>query len=241
VKYNRFLELALVLIGIVAFSLDLRWVVPLIRLISSPEKAAEETLEKTAEETLKAALPDIYQLLQVTYENGTMQIWIQDGRPYIDSESGNLIESLAKTAFEWPYFLVVVGRALQALPDLADAAFTFPEIDALKVILQIIVEQYDQYGNPKATPVVVAEFGLTRELYEKANLKNLSQRCTKFLQLLEQEGEAQIALAQAKEAVNLTTNPSFLFLPELSSLYATAASVDPSQLSPDERALLCWF
>jgi hypothetical protein len=217
VKYNRFLELALVLIGIVTFSLDLRGVIHFIRLISSPEEAAEETF--------KAALPDIYQLLQVTYENGTMKIWIQDERPYEEHRFG--LGDLG------PYFLVVVGRALQALPDLADAAFTFPEIDALKVILQIIVEQYDQYGNLKATPAVVAEFGLTRELYEKANLKNLSQRCTKFLQLLKQEGEAQIALAEAELAIT--------FWPLPYRLYGTTASVDPSQLSPDERALLCWF
>ena len=243
--YSRFFGLALVLIGIATFSLVIGIVtfspdlIRLIRLISSPEETAEET----AEETLKAALPDIYQLLQVTYENGTMQIWIQDGRSYTDSGSGDFFELLAQTAIKVPYFLVVVGRALQALPDLADAAFTFPEIDALKVILQTIVEQYDRYGNLKATPVVVAEFGLTRELYEKANLKNLSQKCTKFLQLLEQEGEAQIALAQAKIAINSTTSP-FTFLssaPELYNLYWTAASVDPSQLSPDERALLCWF
>jgi hypothetical protein len=236
VKYNRFFELALVLIGIVAFLLDLQVVPHLIRLISNPEKTAAEYI-------LKAALPDIYELLQVTYENGTMQIWIQDGRPYRDSGSGDFFESLAQTAIKTPYFLVVVGRALQALPDLADAAFTSPKINALRVTLQTIVEQHDQYGNLKTTPVVVAEFGLTRELFEKANLKNLSQRCTKFLQLLEQEGEAQITLAQAKEAITLTTNPLALLLsaPELYSLYDTAASVDPSQLSPDERALLCWF
>lgn len=223
----KYIQLALVLIGIGAFVLDLR---------SDIEEYRSEggfIRTKTPEETLKDALPHTYQLLKVDHRGGTLQVWIQDEHPYQDAGSEGLA-ALAQVGNKMEYFLVVLGSALQALPGLADAAFAVPEVDTLKVDLQIDVVQVDAYGNSKQTPAVIAEFSMGRQLYEKANLGYLSQKCSKFLELLKQEGG--VRLESTAEAAASSAG-----LYQLYAAYTSLGSVDPSRLSPEERAFLCWM